>query len=207
MIDSWFPLTDWRGALGRAKPLLSASAELKPPQVISAVNAPLIVTALMGSEDFAWADQLRRTHFPPERNFIPAHISLFHHLPPSRLDDLLAILRRECAAAQPRARLASVMSLGRGVAFRVESEDLLEIRQRIADEFHGQLIPQDKHVPRLHITVQNKVTPTVAKSLHDSLSSAFWPRPLTIIGLAAWHYLGGPWKLAGQAKFRGVRAL
>ncbi len=45
--------------------------------------APLIVTAVMGAADFLWADKLRQTYFPPERNALPAHISLFRHLPPS----------------------------------------------------------------------------------------------------------------------------
>ncbi|RZL99804.1 MAG: 2'-5' RNA ligase family protein, partial [Sphingomonas sp.] len=45
--------------------------------------APIIVTAVFGAEDFAWADGLRRAHFPPDRNIVPAHLTLFHHLAPS----------------------------------------------------------------------------------------------------------------------------
>ena len=55
--------------------------------------APIIVTALLGSADFGWADGLRRAHFPPERNKIPAHISLFHHLPPARLEELMRLMK------------------------------------------------------------------------------------------------------------------
>ena len=60
----------------------------------AAAPAPIIVTALMGGADFAWADGLRRAHFPPERNWLPAHITLFHHLPPSLLDEVAARLKR-----------------------------------------------------------------------------------------------------------------
>jgi hypothetical protein len=167
--------------------------------------APIIVTALMGASDFSWADGLRRAHFPPERNHIPAHISLFHHLPPARLDELLRLLRVLAAEPPPHARLSQVMMLGRGVAYRIESDDLLAMRAHIAEAFRHDLIPQDQGTPRLHITVQNKVEPATAKALHADLSAGFQPRPLAVAGLAAWHYLGGPWRLAGQVKFRGHR--
>lgn len=166
-------------------------------------SAPIIVTAMMGAEDFAWADGLRRAHFPPERNWLRAHITLFHHLPPSCLSELMQLLRHECAAPPPPARLSAVISLGRGVAYRVESDELLAIRHRLADAFQGLLTPQDQHTPRLHITVQNKVDPAVAKALHAELSRSFHARPFSIVGLAAHYYRGGPWEAAGHVKFRG----
>jgi hypothetical protein len=95
------------------------------------------------------------------------------------------------------------MSLGRGVAYRVESDELLSIRHRLADTFQGLLTPQDQHTPRLHITIQNKVDPAVAKALHAKLSRTFHARPISIVGLAAHYYRGGPWEAAGHVKFRG----
>lgn len=171
--------------------------------MVASPHAPIIVTALMGPTDFGWADGLRRAHFPPERNHIPAHISLFHHLPPARLDGLTRMMRDLATEPPPQARLSQVMMLGRGVAFRVESPDLLAMRDHIAEAFVHDLIPQDQGTPRLHITVQNKVEPAVAKALHANLSADFRPGPLAIAGLAAWYYLGGPWQLASQVKFRG----
>ena len=47
------------------------------------MNAPIIVSAEFGAADFARLDGLRRAHFPPARNVLPAHLTLFHHLPPS----------------------------------------------------------------------------------------------------------------------------
>ena len=159
----------------------------------AAAPAPIIVTALMGAADFAWADGLRRAHFPPERNWLPAHITLFHHLPPSLLDEVAARLKRLCAGPPPPARLAEVMQLGRGVA----------LREELADAGAGLLTPQEQARPRLHITVQNKVAPDAAKALALALRRDFRPRPLAIAGLAAWHYRGGPWEPAMTAMFRG----
>ncbi|MCP1470806.1 hypothetical protein J3E64_002499 [Sphingobium sp. OAS761] len=166
-------------------------------------GAPVIVTALMGAADFAWANGLRQAHFPPERNVLPAHITLFHHLPPSALEEVAARLRRLCAGPRPAARLADVMLLGRGVAYRIDSPDLLHMRDDLADAFAGLLTPQDRARPRLHVTVQNKVAPATAKALAARLRADFCPRPFAIAGLAAWHYRDGPWDLAMKAMFRG----
>lgn len=168
------------------------------------MTAPVIITAEMGKTDQAWANGLRRKHFPPERNFLDAHITLFHHLPPSHLPEIksrLAALAGECPP--PVAHLTDVMMLGRGVAYRVNSPELLSIRDELAEEFCGLLIPQDQARPRLHITVQNTVEPAAAKALHAELSATFKPRPLAILGLAANYYRGGPWEHIGNWSFRG----
>ena len=168
-----------------------------------AMAAPIVVTALMGAADFGWAEGLRRAHFPPERNLVPAHITLFHHLPPSALEEVARRLKRLCAGPPPVARLTEVMLLGRGVAYRVESPDLMAMRDQLGEAFAGLLVPQDQGWPRLHITVQNKAEPAEAKILAAELRRDFRPRPLTIAGLAAWYYRGGPWELAVKASFRG----
>lgn len=157
----------------------------------------------MGAADFAWADRLRRAHFPPDRNLVPAHITLFHHLPPSLLPELVARMKALCARSAPAACLGEVMLLGRGVAYRVESEALMAVRDELADAFAGLLVPQDQARPRLHITVSNKIDPERARDLAGELRADFHPRPLQIAGLAAWHYRGGPWELAVKASFRG----
>lgn len=165
--------------------------------------APIIVTAMMGAADFGWAEGLRRAHFPPERNLVPAHITLFHHLPPSALEEVAQRLRRLCIGRPPAARLMEVMLLERGVAYLVDSPELMAMRDELADGFMGLLMPQDQARPRLHVTVQNKADPAKAKALAAQLRRDFRPRPLAIAGLAVWHYRGGPWELAVKASFRG----
>lgn len=162
---------------------------------------PLIVTALFGDEDFAFFDGLRRRHFPPERNVLRAHLTLFHHLPLSIEHELATHLRQITKEAPPRASVTGLMSLGRGVAFRVASDELTSIRAEIAERFSALLIPQDKSGWRPHVTVQNKVEPPVARSLLAELEADFSPRPVSIAGLAIWYYLGGPWQLSGAWRF------
>jgi hypothetical protein len=158
------------------------------------MTAPIIVTALIGDPDFNTLDTLRRQHFPPERNHLRAHLTMFHHLPPSCEAELLQLLKDEARGNDPQARLSGLINLGGGVAFRIESPDLEDIRARIAERFAPMLMPQDRNPWRAHVTVQNKVKLAEAKALLEQLSSDFKPRPIKLTGLAAWWYRGGPWK-------------
>jgi hypothetical protein len=167
-------------------------------------SAPFIVTAELPPDLFAWADGLRRAHFPPERNHLSAHVTLFHALPPSLFQEIRRVLAAE-AAAHPAvtARLSGVMDLGKGTGLRIESDAMLAIRDRIADNFHGALSAQDQHRPRLHITVQNKVTTPIARLLQSQLAATFEARDFRFAGLALHIYRGGPWEAAGRWAFRG----
>ncbi|MEA3031555.1 MAG: hypothetical protein QOG13_2880 [Sphingomonadales bacterium] len=163
--------------------------------------APILVTATFGDGDNGWLQELRRAHYPPERNQVPAHLTLLRQLPPSLEGELAARLARAAAAAPPRATIAGIMDLGEGTALRVESEDLEAIRAELAAAFHGLLTPQDR-TWRPHVTIQNKVTPRAARALQQQLRAGFEPRPLAIRALAAWRYLDGPWEPIRSWPFR-----
>jgi hypothetical protein len=162
----------------------------------------LIITAEMAAPDFAWLQGLRRQHFPADRNQVPAHLTIFHSLPPSAEPEARSRLARIVQRPRPRAQLAGLMDLGGGVAFRVVSDDLDAIREELADAFHGMLGAQDSGGWRPHITIQNKVAPKVARDLKAALERDFAPRPLNISGLALQRYLGGPWEEIAHYRFR-----
>ena len=166
--------------------------------------APLIVTALLPESLQSRADQLRQAHFPPERNFLKAHVTLFHALPPScesELRALLAVLVREHAPVP--AYLAGVMKLGRGTALEIESEGMLALWERLAERFHGLLTPQDEHRPRLHVTIQNKVSLEDAKALQATLGPIVVRREFAFRGFGLFAYRGGPWERLREFAFRG----
>ena len=168
----------------------------------AALPAPIIVTALFGRQDQAWFDGLRREHFPAERNQLDAHLTLFHHLPPSAADELKHRLVQETRGVRaPQARAGGLMSLGRGVAYRIEAPALTAIRARLAEAFAGLLMPQDAGGWRPHVTIQNKVSPAVAKLLLAQLSRDFRARDVEIAGLGAWWYRGGPWEPLSRHMF------
>ena len=167
------------------------------------MSGALIVTAALGSEDFAWLDRQRRAYFPPERNQLSAHLTMFHALPPSAEAEAGRVLAREAAAPVPRATLAGLMDLGRGVAYRIVSDDLEAIRRSVADQFHGFLTAQDSQGWRPHVTIMNKAEPAAARAVLRELETGFHPRPLKVTGLELHRYLGGRWERIGRWSFRG----
>jgi hypothetical protein len=164
---------------------------------------PLIVTAEMGAEDQAWLDAMRRQHFPPERNQLSAHLTMFHALPPSAEGEVRGRLAALASERPPHALIAGLMDLGGGVAFRVVSDELDRIRETIARDLHGLLSAQDSGGWRPHVTIQNKVPPKVSRALLQQLEPGFRARPLVIAGLGLHRYLGGPWEQLGVYSFRG----
>ena len=156
---------------------------------------------LLDEEAQARFDRLRAEHFPAERNFLQAHVTLFHALPGEREDavraDLAAAARREPFEVA----VTGVRFLGRGVAYDLVSAQLDRLRASLAAAWQPWLTPQDRQKHRAHVTVQNKVAPAVARALHERLSAAFVPGPVTARGLGLWRYLGGPWEPAAELSF------
>jgi hypothetical protein len=125
-------------------------------------SAPLIVSAIFAPADLAWLDGLRRAHFPPARNVLPAHLTMFHHLPPSSEAELGRRLREATHADAPIAEAAGLINLGGGVAIRIVAPALAAIREDLAEALAGLLTPQDAAGWRPHVTIQNKVAPAEA---------------------------------------------
>jgi len=156
--------------------------------------APIIVTASMGREDQSWLNAQRQAYFPPERNFLAAHLTMFHHLPPSLADEVRQRLGDLAREGAPAARIAGPISLGRGVAYRIDSPELEDRRAWLADCWADVLTPQDRAPWRPHVTIQNKVEPQEARALFERVRRDFRPMPLEIAGFASWYYRGGPWE-------------
>lgn len=166
--------------------------------------APLILTALLPKDLHSWATNLRDCHFPAERNFLEAHVTLFHALPPQYGSEIADHCKGLVARLGPvEAELTGVMPMGKGTALRLESEGMMALRDSIADHFHGLLTGQDQHSPRLHITIQNKVTIEQAKALQQELSGFVEARRFNFRGLGLFRYRGGPWEAVGEHVFRG----
>ena len=131
-------------------------------------------------------------------------MTLFHALPGAEETRVGEAVKAVCARTAPaRIEVRGPWSLGRGVAYRLASPTLEQVRAELAARFEPWLTPQDRAPWRPHVTVQNKVEPQVAAALHAALATEHRPRPLAIAGLAAWHYRGGPWDAISEHRFRG----
>lgn len=166
---------------------------------------PLVLTLALDADSQAWLEALRRAHFPPERNLIPAHVTLFHALPGVELASVLATLGAECRAVAPSAAtIGPPMSIGRGVALRVAAPAMVGLRARLSAAWAPWLTAQDRQGWRPHATVQNKVAPAAAQALLARLTAELAPREAMADGLLLWRYRGGPWERAGRFPFAGA---
>ncbi|WP_165271715.1 2'-5' RNA ligase family protein [Pelagerythrobacter rhizovicinus] len=169
-----------------------------------AASAPLIVTAELPPDLHRWATRLRTAHYPPERNVLEAHVTLFHVLPPSAENEVRDELAAAAARyAPPAARLEGILPLGEGTALRLFSPAMLMLREELAARFHGLLTAQDAHQPRLHVTIQNKVPVRAARELQRTLAAEIEPRGFSFPALALYYYRGGPWEFVKRWPFRG----
>ena len=164
----------------------------------------LIVTAVLAGPDLAWLDGLRRAYYPPERNQLAAHLTMFHAIPPSAEAEARRRLSEAAQGPPPTASIAGLMNLGGGVAYRVVSPGLERIRDELAVGFHGLLSAQDSAGWRPHVTIQNKVAARQARALIEELEAEFRPLALAISGLGLHRYLGGPWERLATYRFRGT---
>jgi hypothetical protein len=156
---------------------------------------PLILTLALDPTSQAFFQEQRRQWFPPALNQIPAHVTLFHHLPGHELADIRATLNALCAQQPPSTfNVTGLRFLGRGVAYALHAPEAAAFRTKLAALWHEDLTSQDKQGWRPHVTIQNKVPPAEARALHDRLNREFTPFSGTITGVTLWHYLGGPWR-------------
>jgi 2'-5' RNA ligase len=163
---------------------------------------PLILTLQMDERSRERFDSLRELHFPPERNYLRAHLTLFHMLPGEREAEISADLREICHGREPLTMTATnLLFLGRGVAYQLSSPELVALRRELAGRWEPWLGAQDRQGFKPHVTVQNKVSPERARALREELQQSFSPFEVGGVGLSLWRYLGGPWEPVGTHLF------
>ena len=163
---------------------------------------PLILALKMDAASQEHFDRLREAHFPPERNYLRAHLTLFHALPGEHAQSIASDLQEVCRSRGPIILEATGLRfLGKGVAYDLRSPEFVALRRELANHWAHWLSRQDSHRIKPHVTVQNKVSPKRARALYNELQTSFIPFQVTGEGLSLWRYLGGPWELAGSFTF------
>ncbi len=167
---------------------------------------PLILTVTLDPISQAQFDRLRARYFPPSLNHLPAHVTLFHHLPGAHRNAIEARLAETCRALGPCPFTATGLRfLGRGTAYALDMPAVATLRRDLAAGWAAWLIPQDRQPWHPHVTVQNKAPPILAKRAHAELLAGFAPFSGVAAGLHLWAYLGGPWRsLAYHPFLKGV---
>ncbi|WP_046246231.1 2'-5' RNA ligase family protein [Hymenobacter terrenus] len=176
--------------------------------MFSFADAPLILTLTLDDAAHDYFNALRRQHFPPKINYLAAHLTLFHHLPGTELAAVCEQLQTCCQTqCELPLRVTGLRSLGRGVAFTLENDELRNLHRQLQTAFAPHLKPQDQQKLQPHVTIQNKVDPAVAHQLLGQLQSDFGPFGAVGTGLHLWAYRNGPWESVAEFPFKrgGVR--
>ena len=160
---------------------------------------PLILTAAFDAVSARLFQDLRDRHFPARLNIVPAHLTLFHHLPGTERDAILESLQAEATAALPFTT-GALRFLGRGVAVEILCPPLAALRAGLAARWSASLTAQDRQGFRPHVTVQNKVPPAEARATMERLADSGSGLAGTITGLDLWWYRGGPGERAGAVQ-------
>ncbi|QEH34422.1 hypothetical protein OJF2_29610 [Aquisphaera giovannonii] len=159
-----------------------------------------VATVTLDIESARRLNALREAYFPPHRNVLDAHATLFHKLSA----EAVATLEQAVAEASPQpfeVALPGPFSLGRGVAIRVESGQLVSLRNRLATRLHAELSAQDRQAYRPHVTIQNKVTAEEASRTLIDVRREWLPCVARVEGIDLWEYLGGPWQHHARLAF------
>jgi 2'-5' RNA ligase len=174
----------------------------KSQVALDPVPSSLVLTLEMDGEAFAALDDLRRRHYAPERNLVPAHVTLFHRLPAERSRDIKALLAKIASSQRPIDIAAGEPKLlERGVAIFLNSPQLNALRGELEREWSPWLDEQDRTGFRPHVTIQTTDSDSEARKTVQVLRAARMPK-IRGVGLHLWRYRGGPWEHEQLFRFR-----
>ncbi|RVT85472.1 2'-5' RNA ligase family protein [Rhodobacteraceae bacterium CCMM004] len=158
-------------------------------------GVPLILTFGLDSHTFGRVEAARQRWFPPARNFIPAHLTMFQQLPEAHLSDILATLA-QAAGETPRLpfRVGGLTDYGTGVAYALTMPGFTWRHRTLRDGWRFALGRQDRRDRTPHITVQNKAGYAATRRCLAALDRDFAPWEGMADRFLLWHYRGGPWE-------------
>lgn len=155
---------------------------------------------------------LRDKYFPKQINKLGAHLTLFHALPESRLDDHIFPTIQDVLSRTARFKIHSVkpFRLKRGMAISVAknhgSSQAQEVHHALQQPWleAGFLSEQDRGGCRVHYTVMNKVEDeTEIRKALEELQQDFRGDWGTAEGLGLWRYDKGYWRWERRFDFSG----
>lgn len=161
---------------------------------------PLIITVKMDPASQDFFDKMRHAHFPSHINYLKAHITLFHKLP-SAEGIVSDTVLQHAKTTSFTVEVSGLKHIGNGVVYMLESTKLTDMHRQLQHSFKPFLCRQDAQHLWPHITIQNKVTNYKSQQLYNQLTARFKPFTIKAVGLQAWVYLNGPWKLTEEFLF------
>ncbi len=160
------------------------------------VSIPLVLTFVMDDESQARLDLWRKLYFPPERNVLKAHLTIYHQLPGqniSRIDEILRDISHLRLSPFPIA-FEELKTRQGFVGVKVASPELMQVKSELDHAFDPFLKAQDRKPYSPHVTVTNLGSPKDAQKVMELLTKEFVPWRGSVRAVSLFHYRGGPWE-------------
>ncbi|WWC92607.1 uncharacterized protein L201_007566 [Kwoniella dendrophila CBS 6074] len=202
---------------------------MSPPRQLT---SPLILTLRLDKTTHKLLTDLRYKHFPKHRNFLEAHVTLFHAIPLHRYDELDYKLNEICNNTnQWDVYFGEPEKMGNRGVYLVMREKpsfqtsnlhkhlLSELKRNIKRD-EDKLTNQDlQTMKKPHVTILNKAeNENQVNDCLDDLNQFFdnlknsssdnqrGQHRGKAVGFEVFEYLGGPWKSVKEYSFKGDTA-
>lgn len=171
------------------------------------VGIPLVLTFCLDEASQARLDAWRARYFPAERNYLKAHLTVFHQLPGQQISQISQQLEEFAAEQETISIEFSRLITRQGfVGIAIDSQLIHEARSKLSSMFGTLLRAQDKQGYKPHVTITNLGSPRDAMSCMAEMEKIFLPWEGEVKGLNLYHYRGGPWELERTFAFRASSA-
>lgn len=173
------------------------------PKTDSPEDNVYVLTLLTDKEHHAKMTKLRDQYFPKKINKLAAHLTLFHALPGSKLEDAIIPTLEKTAAETSEFRIhaATPFRMKKGIAISIPkhegAQQCQDIHKRLQSEWLPQkfLSEQDAGGCRVHYTICNKVDDeAVVDQYFQEVRRSFKGGWGQVIGLGLWRYARGFWR-------------
>lgn len=174
----------------------------------TSVAQPFVLTLRLDAAAEKILTGLRTKYFPSHRNYLAAHVTLFHALPAVSQPEYARILRDMTQSTSGfRIGLKNPFMLGKkGVGINVASFKLREFHRELQTRFRDakvEMTEQDERPLRAHVTIQNKVRQEEAEETLKKVKNEFEERAGQASGLTVWRYeVNGEWTKLHDYDFR-----
>ena len=179
------------------------------PRTSSPEKEVYVLTYLTNQKHHQTMTELRNKYFPARLNKLEAHLTLFHALPGSKLEDaIIPTLERTAASIEQfHVMAATPFKLKKGIAIGVPKsaggDAAKSVHAQLRNDWQPFLSDQDAGGFAAHYTIMNKVDDEkeVTRAFQQ-VEDSFRACSGTVQGLSLWRYDRGHWEWFRDFEFQ-----
>ncbi|KAI5236999.1 hypothetical protein E4T43_08217 [Aureobasidium subglaciale] len=178
------------------------------PKTSSSEEAVYVLTLLTDAKHHRTLTETRKKYFPPRLNKLEAHITLFHALPGSLLEEKIKPTLREVSSNTTQFHLlaATPFRLNKGIAIGLPKssggDDARQVHQQLKFAWEDFLSRQDAGGFAAHYTIMNKVDDEKeVQKAFEQVQEEWKGCHGTVLGLSLFKYDRGNWVHDEDFKF------